>query len=205
MPITIVKEIESSANKLNQDDGSILKGFGGCFYIENRKNRKCPFIVCEKKKGYFTCSAACHRFKTFSTCSHVVAVAHSLGKLEEVIKYMNAKNKKINVSRICDRDKEMLAGRKLSKNVSALYSLLPSLIESYRVLSSHTESYRVVPSRTESYRVVPSRTESYRVVPSRTESYRVVPSRTESYRVVPSLIESYLVVPSLIETYNLYY
>ena len=46
-------------------------------------NRECPFIVCEKKKGYFTCSAACHRFKAFSICSHVVAVAHSMGKLEE--------------------------------------------------------------------------------------------------------------------------
>ena len=57
----------------------MLKGFGGCFYP--RKNRECPFIICEKKKGYFTCSAACHRFKAFSICSHVVAVAHSLGKL----------------------------------------------------------------------------------------------------------------------------
>ena len=105
MPISIVKEIESLANKLNQDGGSILKGFGGCFY-ENRKNREYPFIVCEKKKGYFTCRLLAIDSRP-GICSHVVAVAHSLEKLEEVIKSVNAKNNKINVTRICDRDKEV--------------------------------------------------------------------------------------------------
>ena len=139
MPISIVKKIESSANKLNQDDGSILKGFGGCFYIGNRKNRECPFIVCEKKKGYFTCSAACHRFKSFTICRHVVAVAHSIGKLEEVIKSVNAKNKKINVSRICDRDKEMLAGKKLSKKRKGAANSVPFVPKS--MISPHGQQF----------------------------------------------------------------
>ena len=126
IPISIMKEIESLGNELNRDRGSILKGFGGCFYIENRKNRECPFIICEKKKkGYLTCNAACHRFKNFGICCHVVAVAYSLGKLEDVIQSVNAKNKRLNVSKICDRDKEMLAGKKLSKGRKGAANSVP--------------------------------------------------------------------------------
>ena len=94
---------------------AIIKSSDQTFYVENTaKNQEYPFIVSDKKKGNLSCSSNCHRFKNFGMCSHITAVANVLGRLNEQIKVANAKNRKVNVSRLADLGKESLASKKLN-------------------------------------------------------------------------------------------
>ena len=111
MPTSIANEVVEEAKEIEKGN-SIIKCFGGTYFVKNENELNNPFkVVVNFKRPDISCkSDKCLRYTTFGICSHVLSVAARVNLVNEIVR--NCNKKKIKVSQLADWDKEKDAGKK---------------------------------------------------------------------------------------------
>ena len=115
IPQSITDEIYNEAKGI-VENGSVLKGFGNLFYVQNTTDQNKPFQIIISVNRNGSCKgASCPRFISFKVCQYILA-----GTIEQQIleKFISIYNRKENVQLINmgDIGKEKNAGRKKTKS-----------------------------------------------------------------------------------------
>ena len=115
IPQSITDEIYNEAKGI-VENGSVLKGFGNLFYVQNRADQNKPFQIIISDNGNGSCKGAtCPRFISFKVCQHILAVTIEQQILNKFISVYNSKEN-VQLINTVNIGKEKSAGRKKTKS-----------------------------------------------------------------------------------------
>ena len=122
IPQSICEEIREHVNLLLNSKECIIAGPLGSdiFLVKNFKKPKEPHQVqYEQKKQSLRCQAStCPRYKSFSVCSHTVAVAFKLNIFASYIKKAERRNSNHALTKAVNFGKQKDTGKKKSQSTS---------------------------------------------------------------------------------------
>ena len=133
IPQSICEEIREHVNLLLNTKECITAGALGSdiFLVKNFKKPKEPHQVqCDQKKQSLRCQAStCPRFKSFSVCSHTIAIAFKLNIFPSYIKKAERRNPNQALTNAVNFRKQKDAGKKKSQSTSKRKGLANSKSE----------------------------------------------------------------------------
>ena len=115
IPQSITDEIYNEAKGI-VENGSVLKGFGNLFYVQNTADQNKPFQIIISDNGNGSCKGAtCPRFISFKVCHYILAVTIEQQILDKFISVYNRKEN-VQLINVVNIWKEKSAGRKKTKS-----------------------------------------------------------------------------------------
>ena len=116
IPQSVTDEIYNEAKGI-VEDGSVLKGFGNLFYVQNTADQNKLFQIIISDNGNGSCKVAtCPGFISFRVCQHILAVTIEPQVLDRFISLYNSKEN-VQLISMVNIVKEKSAGRKKTKSM----------------------------------------------------------------------------------------